>query len=96
MVTQHGHEAPRDARGASSWLLRFYDDTGAHVAAWCRLAALVWSLVTGVAAVCAPFYGWRVAVAALLALAFTALYGWVGYFYLANPEWKDGAPDGDA
>lgn len=96
MVTQHGPEAPRElSRGASSWLLDFYARTGDYLAAWSRLAAVGWSAVTGVTAVCAPFFGWHVAVAALLAAVFTALWGWFGFIYLANPEWKGVPSDGD-
>jgi hypothetical protein len=95
----NGPEAPRGSRGASPWLLRFYDETGAYVAAVARISAIVWSVVTGVTAVASPFFGWNVAAAAALALASTAFWTWLGFFYLANPEWRpltNGDGDGDA
>jgi hypothetical protein len=95
MIDQQRPETPRATRGVSSWALNFYARTGDYVAAWSRLAALAWSVVTGGAAVCAPFFGWRVAAAAALAALFCALHVWLGFFYLANPEWTE-RPDGDA
>lgn len=97
-MTLHGPETPRaSARGVSSWLIRFYENSGTYLAAWCRLAACAWSAVAGVTLTCLPFFlSWHVAAAGLLALVFTAAYGWLGFFYLANPEWLlKGAPDDD-
>jgi hypothetical protein len=76
-------------------LTRFYADTGMYLAAWLRLAALAWSAVTGVTAVALAFWpSWNIAAALLIAAAQTAAYGWLGFFYLANPEWRP--PNGDA
>jgi hypothetical protein len=94
-VTQpHRPETARDSRAVSSWLDRFYRDTGAYVAAWSRLAAVAWSVLGGAAFALAPFFGWRFAAAGLLATLYTLLYVWLGFFYLANPEWKEGGSDG--
>lgn len=88
-MNQHGPEAPRDARGASSWLQRFYADTATYVAAWSRLWALAWLAITGVLLVALPFApSWNLAGAAVLSAGWTALYVWLGFYYLANPEWR--------
>lgn len=96
MVTQHGPEAPRvDSRGASPWLPHFYANTGMYLAAWSRLAALAWSVVASLTFLALAFWpSWNKAAAALLATGFAAALAWLGFFYLANTEWRRG-PDGD-
>lgn len=96
-MTLHRPEAPRESRGASPWLPHFYANTGLYVAALSRLAALAWLAAASVTFIALAFWpSWNVAAAALLATAFTAAFTWLGFFYMANPEWKGGSHDGDA
>jgi hypothetical protein len=73
----------------------FYSDTAAYVAAWARLWSMVWSATSGVLLVLSAIV-WDLgfALGGAVALVFTVAHVWIGFFYLANPEWKDTDTDG--
>jgi hypothetical protein len=94
VTIQQRPEKPRaGVRGFSSWLNDFYASSGPYVAVWARVQTIFWSAVAGVLTVLVPLNpSWNMAVAAGLGWLLMTLHGWVGFFYLANPEWSN---DGD-
>lgn len=97
MVSQHGPEAPRGSRGASSWARRVNDGTAEWLAATARVTTVAsfYLFVISLAAAILPGGSLLAALLlALLALAVMAITGWLGFIYLANPEWS--ASDDDA
>jgi hypothetical protein len=87
---RHRPEAPGHAPGASSWAQRFNRDTVEWLAAYCRIAAMVCSAAYAVLfVVAAVVLAWGWALAAAAALLCTAGFAWLGFFYLANAEWKE-------
>lgn len=89
-------DAPRaHARGASSWARKVNDSTLEMLAAWMRIWAVAWSLFFIVMLFWLLFApAWNVAGAATLSLVLLGAHIWAGFFWLANPEWRQ-TPDGD-
>jgi hypothetical protein len=91
-VTGSTPEAPRDSRGASSWAQRVNEGTADWLAAVSRIGAVVAFVAADGAAIGALWshgdretsWTWTTVV---LALTTFALW-WLGFRYLANPEWK--------
>lgn len=94
MTIQRGPEAPRPARGASSWAQRVNEFTVQWLAAYSRIASVVWSLVSVGALfglVWWPSWNWAGSLATCVIML--AAHVWLGFIRLANPEWRD---DGDS
>ena len=90
MDARHRPEAPGHVPGASSWARRFNQNTVDWLAAYCRLAALGWSVAAGVMLLGLAFtLGPSWLAAAVVSIGSTAAHAWLGFFYLANPEWKE-------
>lgn len=101
MDRQYDPEAPRDlSRGASSWAQRVNEGTADWLAAVSRIGAVVAFVAAdgaGIAALWshggrATSWTWTTVVLALTTLALWCL----GFWYLANPEWKAAPRDDDA
>lgn len=90
MVRPHRPEAPRGSRGASSWARRVNDTTTEWLAAYARVFTLSWSMAAGLALfglIWSPSWSWTLS--AVLAIVLAIVHGWVGFVWLANPEWED-------
>lgn len=90
MSAQQRPEAPGRVPGASSWARRFNQDTVEWLAAWCRVFSLTWSLATAGALfglIWWPSWSWAGTLVTCIGLL--ALHAWLGFFKLANPEWKE-------
>lgn len=96
MVRRHNlPEAPRDSRGASSWARRVNDTTVDWLAACSRVSAVLTAALELVAlALLIWLPSWAMLGTVVLGAAWTAAAGWLGFVYLANPEWRD--DDGEA
>lgn len=95
MTNQQQPEEPRRPRGPSSWAERLYGNTAEYVAAWCRLWSLTYSVLTVAFALLLAFQpSWSALAALLVIVAALAAHLWLGFFYLANPEWKESKTDG--
>lgn len=83
-------DAPRSPRGASSWARRVNDGTVEWLAAMARLQTVVWSLASAAALlglVWRPSWSWAGTLVTCVALG--VMHAWVGFVWLANPEWRN-------
>lgn len=94
MTSPQRPDAPRPVRGASSWARRVNADTVEWLAAYARLFSLLWGTATLLGLLGLIWWpSWHAAVSFVVMGAWAAGHGWLGFYVLANPEWRD---DGEA